>query len=87
MKQYKIDEFKVRGLKFGERNRILDECSFIDPNTGKMYVKTGTMRFLTLKYGIISPKLSDKQINELPESIAIELYNRILRETGVPLGT
>ena len=86
MKQYKLQDFKVRGLKFGERNRILDECSFIDPNTGKMYVKTGTMRFLTLKYGIVSPKLSDKQIEDLPEPIAVKLYNRILKETGVPLG-
>lgn len=85
MKQYKLKDFKVRGLTFGEHNEILDECGQIDPLTGEMTVKTGKMRFLTLKYGIVSPKLSDQQINNLPVPLALELYNRILKETNRPL--
>jgi len=80
----KAEDFKTRTLNFGDRNQILDETNFIDAQ-GRMHVKSGTLRFLTIKLGVIEPKLSDEQINKLPERLANALYRKIAKESQVPL--
>lgn len=76
----RFGKFLIRALTFGDVNSISGKT--IALNEKGMSIDVGKMRFLTLKMGIVKPKLTDKQINNLNEITAQELYRRILVKTG-----
>ena len=73
-------KYKIRALTFGDVNQITSEA--IKLNKNGISLDIGKMRFLTLKHGIVSPKLTDEQINNMDEMTAMELYRRIVIKTG-----
>jgi len=71
-------KYKVKPLNFGERNDILDQTLYLDEEN-KTRLARGIERFLTLRFGIVEPKLTDDQIKNLDEKLASELYRKIVR--------
>ena len=76
----RFGKFKIRALTFGDVNKINSDA--ISLTESGVSLDVGKVRFLTLKLGIVEPEMSDEQINDLPESVANELYLKILSETG-----
>ena len=76
----RFGKYLIRALNFGDVNQITSEAISLGKNG--LSLDIGKMRFLTLKHGIVAPKLTDEQINSMDEMIAQELYRRILIKTG-----
>lgn len=94
------NEYVISALTWGERNAVLDEASEIT-ESGKMTLKSGTLRTLTILLGVKSPKLemrtqkqSEMIVRELycnnkplPYQTLEHLYNEIEKEQTAPLET
>ena len=78
-------KYKIKRLNFGERNKILDESSIADPETGVIRLMSGTMRALYIHYGITKPKLSLEDIAKLDETEGQQLFIAIRNYCFAPL--
>lgn len=79
------NKYKIKRLNFGERNRVLDESSTQDPDTGLIKLKTGTMRMLYIQLGVTEPKLSVDNINALPEAEGQQIAIEVRKLSTAPL--
>jgi len=70
-------KYKIKRFKFGERNKILDAITIMDIETGKAIQLTGTLRHLTIKFGVVEPKMTDEDIENLEENEGNRLYLEI----------
>lgn len=80
-------KYRVRSLTFGERNVVLDETHILR-ESGEMVLKSGRLRAGYLRYGVVEPKLSDKDIDDLPEDEGTQLFFAVKELTERrPLGS
>ena len=83
----KID-YTIRRADFGIDNQILDAGSYLELGTGRMMIKTGSRRHMTIKLCVTSPTLSDDQIQKMTPEHGAKLFNAIeqfRREASLPL--
>lgn len=77
-KQVKIDdvEYTIKKFTFGNRNEILDQTSVVDAND-RMRMLSGTLRRLTIKLGVVKPKLSEEKIDAMDDQHGQKLFSAI----------
>ena len=84
---------KVKMLTLGEQGDITDQAmldgikkGLIDPDIGLPVPSNKTMNILTIKTGLVEPKLNEEQIAQLPNHEAVVILQAI-RRIRRPLGT
>ena len=78
-------KYRISPFTFGDRNAILDETNIVD-SAGNIHLMAGSIRRMKLKLAIKSPKLTDEEIDALPEEEALQILTAIENINVTPLG-